>query len=245
MDQPDPVRHEGAGSSNNQETTPQPAVGSSTKPDANLQGLLLKLVSFVRTWLATTTFPAWLTLSACVIAAFLVWPAYRGFSSASTLVHLQDRIRELEESLGGEKKRWIELDRKLAERDLLLTQRQQATTTAPGISIYLAPLLSPDRATGTLRDLIQVSFAFSDHAMLALSLPAKKFVDADIRILQAEQTIWSQKVDLASETMGGDTLAVLDLTSSALRSGEYQLVVDGNLGTQPVAIARYDLLVER
>ena len=122
-------------------------------------------------WMATLVIPVPVTLGALVFAAFLLFPAYKGLTSGSTIRQLEQTNQELQRQKDATQIRVIGLERELAERDLQLTQRQRQGGVDTGSGLYLSPLLYLDGRKSRAPDLINIDFTQAEQAILVFRSP--------------------------------------------------------------------------
>ena len=136
-------------------------------------------LELLKAWMATVAIPVPITLGALVFAAFLLFPAYKGLSSGSTIRQLEQANQDLQKQKDAMQVRTIELERDLAGRDLQLTQRQRQGEGDTGSGLYLSPLLYLD-GRKKAPDLINIDFTRSDRAILVFSLPKLELQELEV-----------------------------------------------------------------
>ena len=199
----------------------------------------------LKDWINTLVFPASLSLAAIVLAAFLVFPDYRGLISGGIIAQLEGQIKELQRGLDAEKARSITLDRELAQRDIQLQQRQRPNVPSSNLGLFISPLLSLEPKRSKLPDLITVSFAQSDRALLVFSLPKQPLEEIEVSIFQEQRLIWNQILPVSQEDLSNQNLVAFVISNAILLPGTYQLRVDGNPTKQRISLAQFDLSVEK
>src|SRR5262249_48572656 len=73
-----------------------------------------------QSWLHSQGLPAPATLAALILAAFLIFPAYRGLVSGRTIRQLREEISELKQALKASKDQSDSLNLELSQNLLLL-----------------------------------------------------------------------------------------------------------------------------
>jgi len=224
------------------ETTPPlpPAQVSAEQSDARKSPL-----DPLKTWMATLAIPVPFTLGALVLAAFLLFPAYKGLTSGSTIRQLEQTNQELQKQKDEIHIRAIGLEREVAGRDLQLTQRQrQAGNTESGSGLYLSPLFYLDGKKPKARDLINIDFTQADQAILVFSLPKLELQEVEVTIYQEARLVWNQTLALPKQKLFGENLVTLFLKSAALGKGNYRMTFQGNPTAQRVDLSEFDITIE-
>lgn len=206
---------------------------------------LLLIARDLKDWINTLVLPVPLSLAAIVLAAFLVFPAYRGLLSSGIITQLEGRIKELQQGLDTERAHSITLDRELAQRDIQLQQRQRSNVSSSEPGLFLSPLLSLEPRRSKVPDLISVSFAQSDRALLVFSLPKQALEEIEVNIFQEQRSIWNQILPVSPEDLSNQNFVTFVISNSILAPGKYQLRVDGNPSRQRISLAQFDLSVEK
>ena len=212
---------------------------SRTQPEAQKTPLDL-----LKAWLATVVIPVPLTLGALVLAAFLLFPAYKGLTSGSVILQLRQANEELQRQKEAIQTRTIELERELAGRDLQLTQRQRQGAVDTGSGLYLSPLFYLDGRKSRTPDLINIDFTQADQAILVFSLPKLELKEVEISIYQETRLVWNQSLALPQQKLFGENLVTLLLKGAALEKGNYRMTVQGNPTGQRVDLSQFDLTIE-
>jgi len=221
---------------------------SSRLPDAGKGGSKDQLSLIARSlkdWTSTLILPAPLSLAAIVLAAFLVFPAYRGLVSAGMITQLEGQIKELQQELDIEKTRSVRLDRELAQRDMQLQQHQRPNVSSSPLGLFFSPLLPLEPRRSKVPDLINVSFTQSDCALLVFSLPKRAPEEIEVNIFQQQRLVWNQILPISSGNLSNHTFVTFFMGNSMLLPGTYQLRVDKNPTKQRVPLTQFDLSVER
>ncbi|MCI0420687.1 MAG: hypothetical protein L0312_15915, partial [Acidobacteria bacterium] len=203
---------------------PQDSTGHSKTDHITGISAWLKLL---KAWMATLVIPVPVTLGALVFTAFLLFPAYKGLTSSSTLRHLDQANQELQQKLDVSQTRVITLERKLAELELQLTQRQQQGRAVTGSGLYLSPLLYLGSKKSATPDLINIDFTQAEQAILVFSLPKVELQEVEISIYQETRLVWNQSIALPQQRLFNEDLVTLLLTRSALGRGNYRMTVQG------------------
>jgi hypothetical protein len=197
----------------------------------------------LKDWIDTLVLPAPLSLAAIVLAAFLVFPAYRGLLSVGIIAQLEGQIKELQQGLDAEKARSLTLNEELVQRDTQLRQRQRPNSSSSDLGLVLSPLLSLEPKRSKVPDLIRISFAQSDRALLVFSLPKQVLKEIEMNIFQEQRLVWNQILPVSSEDLSNQNLVTFVISNSALLPGKYQLRVDGNPSKKRIPLAHFDLSV--
>jgi len=195
-------------------------------------------------WMATLVIPVPVTLGALVFAAFLLLPAYKGLTSASTIRQLEQTNQELQKKIDASQIRVIGLERELAGRDLLLTQRQRQGGVDTGSGLYLSPLLYLDARKSKAPDLINIDFTQAEQAILVFSLPKLELHDVEVSIYQETRLVWNQSLVVPQQKLFGENLVTFLLKSSAVGKGNYRMTVQGNPTGQRVELKQFDMTIE-
>jgi len=199
----------------------------------------------IKDWVNSFILPPPAALGAIVLAAFLLFPAYRGLVSGGKINQLENQINGLQQALGAERSHSSSLDRELSERDFQLRQRQRSGTTADaGVGLFVSPPLSLEPKRKAQPDLISINFTQSDRAILVFSLPKIPLQEIEASILQEKRLVWNQILPLPQGNLSNQNLVAFVLASAILPAGNYRLVVEGNPTRQRVALAHFDLAVE-
>ncbi len=214
-----------------------PGAGGKPKPG---QLAYSQLKGYVR----SLALPAPISIGSLILAAFLIFPAYRGFTSARRILELEGQMGELQKTLDSQKARFVIMERELSQRDILLRQRQRTAMVSNEMGLLLSPLLSLEPKKRVMPDLINVTFSRADRAVLVFVPPKGNLEEVEVSILQGERLVWNQIVVMPKESAGDQSLLAFILTHSVLIDGKYQLVVEGNPTKRRVAIAQFDLSVE-
>jgi hypothetical protein len=196
-------------------------------------------------WINSFILPPPVALGAIVLAAFLLFPAYRGLVSGRRINQLETQMKGLQQALEAERSHSTNLDRELSQRDFQLRQRQRSGTTADtSAGLFISPRLSLETKRKAQPDLISINFSQSDRAILVFSLPKMPLEEIEASILQEKRLVWNQVLPLPQGNLSDQSLVAFVLASSILPAGNYHLVVEGNPTKQRVALALFDLAVE-
>jgi hypothetical protein len=221
---------------------PAPPYSGSERSPSSKQ-LLLLFLNQLKTWLRGLTIPNEITLAALLLAAFLLFPAYKGLRSGSIVQQLEQTNQELQQKLNGAVSRTIQLERSLSERDIQLTQRRQQTRVETGSGLYVSPLLSLEPKKSSAPDLISIDFTQADQAILVFSLPRTELQEIEISVYQDTRLAWSHRITIPQQKLFNENLVTMLLTRSALGGGTYQMTVEGNPGGQRVKLNNFDLSI--
>jgi hypothetical protein len=195
-------------------------------------------------WMATLVIPVPVTLGALVFTAFLLLPAYKGLTSASTIRQLEQTNQELQKKIDASQIRAIGLERELAARDLQLTQRQRQGGVDTGSGLYLSPLLYLDARKSKAPDLINIDFTQAEQAILVFSLPKVALQEVEVSIYQETRLVWSQILAIPQQKLFGENLVTLLLKSSAVGKGTYRMTLQGNPTGHRVELSQFDITIE-
>ena len=198
----------------------------------------------LKAWMATVVIPVPVTLGALVFAAFLLFPAYKGLTSGSTIHQLEQTSQELQRQIDAAKIRVIGLERELAGRDLQLTQRQRPVGVDTGSGLYLSPLLYLGGRKSKAPDLINIDFTQANQAILVFSLPKMELRDLEVSIYQETQLVWNQSLVIPQQKLFGENLVTFLLTSSAVGKGNYRMTLQGNPTGKRVDLGQFDITIE-
>ena len=198
----------------------------------------------LKAWMATVVIPVPITLGALVFAAFLLFPAYKGLTSGSTIHQLEQTSQELQRQIDAAKIRVIGLERDLAGRDLQLTQRQRPVGVDTGSGLYLSPLLYVGGRKSKAPDLINIDFTQANQAILVFSLPKMELRDLEVSIYHETQLVWNQSLVIPQQKLFGENLVTFLLTSSAVGKGNYRMTLQGNPTGKRVDLGQFDITIE-
>jgi hypothetical protein len=187
--------------------------------------------------------PKPVSLGAILAAAFLFFPAMKGLTSGSSIRHLETVNHTLAETLAETKTRNVQLERELAERDIRLSQRQQAANITTGSGLYISPLLYLESAKKRTPDLISIDFTQSDQAMLVFSLPQVELRDVEVSVYQDTRLAWNQSIAIPKEKLLNQSLVTLMLTRSTLAPGDYRMTIEGNPTGKRISLTQFDLSI--
>jgi hypothetical protein len=197
----------------------------------------------LKKWFDSLSLPAPVSLAAVICAAFLIFPAYRGLVSDRIIRQQQAQIRELQQSLKVAKDRSLSLDMELSQRNIQSQARDPLLRLDSGL--FISPLLSLEPKRSELPDLIRVSFAHSDQAILVFDPPKHQIDQIEVKLLQGQRLVWSQILSYTSQRIASPSLVTLVLSASALPPGNYQLSLDGDSAKQRVSLGQFDLTIEK
>jgi len=201
-------------------------------------------LELLKAWMATVIIPVPVTLGALVFAAFLLFPAYKGLTSGSTIRQLEQTNQEIQRQKDATQIRAIGLERELAGRDLQLTQRQRQGGVDTGSGLYLSPLLYLDGSKSRAPDLINIDFTQADQAILVFSLPKLELQEVEVSLYQETRLVWNQSLAIPQQKLFGENLITFLLKSSALGKGNYRMTVQGNPTGQRVDLSQFDITIE-
>jgi hypothetical protein len=131
----------------------------------------------------------------------------------------------------------------VSERDVRLSQRQQAGRSTNDSGLYISPLLFLEQKKSTTPDLISIDFSQADQAILVFSLPRFDLRDIEISIYQDTQLVWNQSIAVPKEKLFSENLVTFLLTRSALRAGTYRITVEGNPTARRIGLNQFDLAI--
>ena len=198
----------------------------------------------LKAWIATVIIPVPITLGALVFAAFLLFPAYKGLTSGSTIRQLEQTNQELQKQRDATQIRAIGLERELAGRDLQLTQRQRQGGVDMGSGLFLSPLLYLDGRKSKAPDLINIDFTQAEQAILVFSLPKLELQEVEVSIYQETRLVWNQSLAIPQQKLFGENLVTFLLKSSAVGKGTYRMTVQGNPTGRRVDLSQFDITIE-
>ena len=201
-------------------------------------------LELLQAWISTLVIPVPVTLGALVFAAFLVFPAYKGLTSGSTIRQLEQTIQELQKQKDASQIRAIGLERELAVRDLQLTQRQRQGEVDTGSGLYLSPLLYLDGRKSKAPDLINIDFRQAEQAILVFALPKVQLQEVEVSIYQETRLVWSQSIAVPQQKLFGENLVSFLLKSSAVGKGTYRMTLQGNPTGHRVELSQFDITIE-
>jgi len=201
-------------------------------------------LELLKDWMATVVIPVPVTLAALVFAAFLLFPAYKGLTSGSTIRELEQTNQQLQRQNDASQTRAIGLERELAGRDLLLTQRQRQGGVDLGSGLYLSPLLYLDGRKSRAPDLISIDFTQAEQAILVFALPKVELQEVEVSIYQETRLVWNQSLAIPQQKLFGENLVTFLLKSSAVGKGTYRMTVQGNPTGQRVDLNQFDITIE-
>lgn len=200
-------------------------------------------IAQLRLWMAGLVISTELALGALVFAAFLLFPAYKGLRSGSTIHRLEQANQELGQQLTSAASRRIQLERTLSERDIQLTQRRQLPRVDSGSGLYVSPLLFLESKKPGTPDLINIDFSQAEQAILVFSLPRSQLQAVEISIHQESRLAWTQTISIPQQKLFNENLLTLLLTRSDLGAGTYRMTVEGDANGQRVNLNQFDLTI--
>src|SRR5262245_18936099 len=197
----------------------------------------------VECWLQSQGLPGPATFAALILAAFLIFPAYRGLVSGRTIRQLREEISELKQALRASKDQSDSLNLELSQNLLLLKRDPGFGDLYSGL--FVSPLVSLEPTQNKLPDLIRISFNHSNQAVLVFHPPARQIEEIEARIFQGRRLIWNQILPYSSGSAAILNLVTLILSDSVLSRGNYQLDLSGNPAKERLSLALFDLTVEK
>jgi hypothetical protein len=217
--------------------------GTATGSEKGRVDFLTVLRSFWH-WITGLVIPAPFTLSALVLAAFLIFPAFKGLTSGSVIRELEQKNGELQQMLDSAKSQRVRLERELSERDIRLSQRQPTSHEVGDSGLFISPLLFLESKKGRTPDLISINFSEAEQAILVFSLPRYQLQDLEISIYEDTRLVWNQSIGVPKDKLFNQNLVTFLLTRSSLGPGTYKITVEGNPTTRRVALNEFDLTIE-
>lgn len=201
-------------------------------------------IEMLKQWIGALVIPVPITLGVLVLAAFLLYPAYKGLTSGSTIRQLEQTNQELQKRMEAGQARTIGLERELAGRDLQLTQRQRQSAVDTGSGLYLSPLLYLDGRRSKAPDLINIDFTQAEQAILVFSLPKLELQEVEVSIYQESRLVWTQILAIPQQKLFGENLVTFLLKGSSVARGNYRMTVQGNPAGQRVDLSQFDITIE-
>jgi hypothetical protein len=214
------------------------------KPSESSKINLSAAFQLFKQWMASLVIPVPVTLAAFVLAAFLIYPALMGLTSGSVIRQLEQRNDELQKTLDTMKAQRLQLERELSEREVRLSQRQQAGREIGDSGIYISPLLFLEPKKGRTPDLININFSQAEQAILVFSLPRYELQVLEISIYEDTRLVWNQSIGVPRDKLFNQNLVTLLLTRSSLAPGTYRITVEGDPTSRRVALNQFDLTIE-
>jgi hypothetical protein len=208
------------------------------------EALMPRPLARLKNWLSSLNLPPAVSVAALILAAFLIFPAYWGLVSGRTIRQLRAQIDALQKSLKAARDHSLSLDLELSQRNIQLLQRQGPLSDSDS-GLFVSPLVSLEPQKSKLPDLIRISFAHSDQAVLVFYPPTRQIEEIEVKIFQGQRLVWSQILPYTSGSAASPNLVTLILSSYALPSGNYQLNLDGNPAKQRMNLAQFDMTVGR
>jgi hypothetical protein len=197
----------------------------------------------IQNWLHSQGLPGPFTLAAIILASFLIFPAYRGLVSGQTIRRLGAQVSELQQALEAARDRSNSLEMELSQRDLQPAQRDQPQGEIQS-GMFVSPLLSLEPRQSKMPDLIRISFAHSNQAVLIFHPPTPQVEKMELRVFQRHHVVWNQILAYSAGSAASPNLVTLILSASVLSPGNYQLELSGISSQQRGILAQFDLTVE-
>ena len=111
----------------------------------------------------------WASLGAILLAAFLVFPAYKGFTSGREIQRLREELGSSNQSLSQSKTLVSKLENDLY-RVGLQGQGRVGEHPVAGLGLLISPVLSLEHKKSGLPDLIHIDFRNNEESVLAFDL---------------------------------------------------------------------------
>jgi hypothetical protein len=188
--------------------------------------------------------PQGLSLGAILLAAFLVFPAYKGFVSGREIQRLKEEAGSAHQALSLSRTQVSKLENDLY-RVGVLRQGRVGDPPARGLGLYLSPILSLEQKKSELPDLIHIDFRNNEESVLAFDPSRLNVEELQMRILREGNLVWLQTISIPPKTLLVQDLVTFVLTRDTLDAGEYQIKVEGNPSREIKRLAEFDLTIER
>lgn len=214
-----------------------------SKPPASLH-LQCNHVNPVKTGVDRIGFPPWLSLGAILVAAFLVFPAYKGFTSGREIQRLKEEVENANRSLSLSRTQIAKLENDLY-RVGLLRQGRGADLPDKGLGLFISPILSLEQKKSELPDLIQIDFRNNEDSVLAFELSRLDVEELQISILRDGNLIWLQTIRVPPKTLFVQDLVTFVLNRDRFDSGKYKIAIDGNPSRNIRRLAEFDLTIKK
>jgi len=188
-------------------------------------------------------FSRWLSIGAILVATFLVFPAYKGFTSGREIHLLKEEVGSANQALSLTRAQVSKLENDLY-RVGLLGQGRVGNHPSSGIGLFITPILSLEQKKSELPDLIQVDFRNSEESVLAFDLSRLNIEELQISILREGNLVWLRTIPIPPKTMFVQDLVTFVLTRDILSAGAYKIKVDGNPSKEVKVLAEFDLTID-
>ncbi len=186
----------------------------------------------------------WASLGVILLAAFLLFPAYKGFTSGREIRHLREELGSANESLSLSRTLVSKLENDLYRVGLQGRGRVGEHPSA-GLGLLVSPVLSLEPKKSGLPDLIHIDFRNNEESVLAFDLTPFNFEELQVSITQERNLVWIQTISVPSKRLYGQNLVTFVLTREALSAGEYKIKLDGNPSREIKRLGEFDLTIER
>jgi hypothetical protein len=213
-------------------------------PEQPAEGKLIKVESSQMALFRGMAFPQWLSLGAILVAAFLVFPAYKGFVSGREIQRLKEEAGSANQALSLSRTQVSKLENDLY-RVGVLGQGRVGDHLARGLGLYISPILSLEQKKSELPDLIHINFRNNEESVLAFDPSRLNVEELQVRIFREGNLVWLQTISIPPKTLLVQDLVTFALTRDTLDAGEYQIKVDGNPSKEIKRLAEFDLTIER
>ena len=217
---------------------------SATQPEEKDNTKPVKAESDKLAFLKGIAISPWASLGAILLATFLLFPAYKGFTSGREIQRLKEDLGSANESLSLSRTLVSKLENDLYRVGLQGRGRVGEHPSA-GLGLLVSPVLSLEQKKSGLPDLIHIDFRNNEESVLAFDLTPFNFEELQVSITQERNLVWIQSISVPPKTLYGQNLVTFVLTREALSAGDYKIKLDGNPSREIKRLGEFDLTIER
>ena len=188
--------------------------------------------------------PGWISLTALIVAGFLLFPAYKGFKSGREKGILDEQLKSANQSLALSKAQIAKLENEIYQVGLQGQGRRLGDHLARGLGLFVSPLLSLEQKKSGLPDLIRIDFRQREEAVLAFEAGGIRVEELQMSIFQEGNLVWLQTVPIPRKTLFNQNLITFVLSRDTLGPGKYRIKMDGNPSREKTPVSEFDLWIE-
>jgi len=196
-------------------------------------------------WWQKIAIPKWLSLAAILLAAFLFFPAYKGFTSGREIRSLKEESANSNHALSLSRAQITKLENDLYQVGFQGRGRRVGDRLARGLGLFVSPVLSLEQKNSRLPDLIHIDFRNKEEAVLAFELTRFNIEELQMSIFQEGNLVWLQTILIPPKTLFVQNLVTFVLSRDTLAAGEYRIKIEGNPSRVIKPVGEFDLTVER
>lgn len=216
---------------------------SDLQPELNDTGKPTKAENDKMALLRGIAISPWASIGAILLAAFLLFPAYKGFTSGREIQRLREELGSANESLSLSKRLVSKLENDLYRVGLQI-QGRLGEHPPVGLGLLVSPVLSLEQKKSGLPDLIHIDFRNNQESILGFDLTPFNIEELQVSIMQKKELVWIQTISVPPKTLYGQNLVTFVLTREALSAGEYKIKLDGNPSREIKRLGEFDLAIE-